>query len=94
MTRSNSGFADGGAKPPNLGSIAGEVRCIAFPAPKVLPEHILKSAGSLFIVAHVEGMLELEQRCHQMDHRPDGLPVPQISYFVPNRSLSAITRPN
>ena len=68
------GFADGGAKAANLGGIAGQCRRVVVLTTEVLPDHVLRPAGDQFLVAQVEGVLEIEQRRHQPDRqtRPAG----------------------
>ena len=63
------GFANGGAKAPNLGGIAGKFGLVVVLTTEVLLHHVLRPAGHQFLVTQVEGVLEIEQRGHQPDRQ-------------------------
>jgi hypothetical protein len=65
----HSGFADGGAKAPNLSRIAGQCRRVVVLTAEVLPHDVLRPAGDQFLVTQIKGVLEVKQCRHQPDRQ-------------------------
>jgi len=57
----NAGLANGGAKPANLGGIAGKLRLVVDLAAEVLPHHILGPTLDQLFVAQIESVLEVQE---------------------------------
>ena len=65
----DTGFADRGAKPSDLGGIAGQLRFVVGLAAEVLPYDVLGPAFDDVFIAEVVGVLEVQQRGHQPDRQ-------------------------